>query len=117
MLFCVELDLSNNGVACRHSGHGCYEGVGRQVLELGHAQIGDGQEVVHCPEATGSGLGLMEQSVRGFYEGVGATIEHPRCGAYPAKCSVCCDPGGVHLPVRFGGVDGALIQAQDPIER
>ena len=50
------------------SGRG--KGVGGQVLELGHAQVGNGDEVAHRPEAPCCRLGLLQQAVHGFHVGI-----------------------------------------------
>ncbi len=46
------------------------KGVDRQILELGHAQVGDGDEVAHSPEAACCRLGLLQQAVHGLHIGV-----------------------------------------------
>lgn len=52
------------------------ERAGRQVLKLGHAQVGDGDEVAACPEAPSSALGLLQQPIHGLDEGVAAVNDH-----------------------------------------
>lgn len=44
-------------------GEGCgrYEGVIRQMLELGHAQVSDGDEVLDVAETPGGGLRLLQR--------------------------------------------------------
>jgi len=42
------------------------ERAGRQVLELGHAQVGDSDEVAASPEAPCSTFGLLQQPVHGL---------------------------------------------------
>ncbi len=55
------------------SGPGRRERMSWQVLELGHAQVGDGDEVRRGADAA---LGLLEQSVHGLDEGIGAAVGH-----------------------------------------
>lgn len=52
------------------------ERAGRQVLKLGHAQVGDGDEVVACPEAPSRALGLLQQPIHGLDEGVATVNDH-----------------------------------------
>ncbi len=52
------------------------ERMSRQVLELGHAQVGDGDEVLARPEAARGALGLLHLPVHGLDEGVGAVVDH-----------------------------------------
>jgi len=44
---------------------------------LGHAQVGDSDEVAASPEAPCSTFGLLQQPVHGLDEGVAAVIHHP----------------------------------------
>ena len=46
------------------------------MLELGHAQVGDGDEVVEVAEASGGGLRLLEPPVHRLDVGVAAPVEH-----------------------------------------
>lgn len=46
-----------------------------QVLELGHAQISDGDEVDGRLEAARGALGLLKRPVHGLDEGVGAVVD------------------------------------------
>ena len=46
------------------------------MLELGHAQVGHGDEVLDVAEASGGGLRLLEQAVHRFNVGVAASVEH-----------------------------------------
>ena len=46
------------------------------MLELGHAQVGHGDEVLDVAEASGGGLRLLEQAVHRFDVGVAASVEH-----------------------------------------
>ena len=46
------------------------------MLELGHAQVGDGDEVLARPEAARGALGLLQQPVHRLDEGVAAVIDH-----------------------------------------
>ncbi len=54
-----------------------HEQAGRQVLELGHPQVGGRDEVRAGSEAARSALGLLQQAVHGLHEGVAAVIHHP----------------------------------------
>ena len=36
------------------------------MRQLGHAQVGNGGEIFHSPEAPGGPLGLLEQAVHGL---------------------------------------------------
>jgi hypothetical protein len=70
MPFRVELDrryMPRNAEPKRGGGS---KRVGRQILELGHAQVGDGDEVAHCSEATSCRLGLLKLTVHGLHVGV-----------------------------------------------
>ena len=49
----------------------------RQMLEPGHAQVRDGNEVSGGSESPGSSLGLLQQAVHGLHIGVAATVQHP----------------------------------------
>jgi len=46
------------------------------VRELAHAQVGDADEGCRVLEAAGGTLGLLQQAVHGFDEGVAAVLEH-----------------------------------------
>ena len=46
------------------------------MLELGHAQVGDGDEVGRCAKAPCGALGLLQQAVHGLDEGVGSVVDH-----------------------------------------
>jgi hypothetical protein len=47
------------------------------MLELGHPQVGDRDEVRAGSEAARIALGLLQQAVHGLHEGVAAVIHHP----------------------------------------
>ncbi len=47
-----------------------------QVLELGHSQVGDGDEVGCGSEAASGALGLLQQAVHSCDEGVRSVIDH-----------------------------------------
>lgn len=47
-----------------------------QMLELGHAQVGDGDEVRCCAEPASGALGLLQQTVHRLDEGVGSVVDH-----------------------------------------
>ena len=47
-----------------------------QMFEFGHAQVGDGDEVACCAEASCGALGLLEQAVHGFDKGVRSVVDH-----------------------------------------
>lgn len=63
-------------IAAKGTGYCRHERVVRQVLELGHPQVSDGDEVLGRPEATGGGLGLLQEPIHGLDEGIAAAIEH-----------------------------------------
>ena len=46
------------------------------MFELGHTQVGDGNEVGRCAEAASGPLGLLEQAVHGLDEGIRAVVDH-----------------------------------------
>ena len=46
------------------------------MLELGHVQIGDGDEVGRRAEPARGALGLLQQTVHGLDEGVGSVVDH-----------------------------------------
>ena len=46
------------------------------MFELGHAQVGYGDEVLDVAEALGGGLRLLEQALHRFDVGVAASVEH-----------------------------------------
>ena len=48
----------------------------RQVLELGHAQISNGDEGRGCSEAPRGALGLLQHAVHGFDKSIGPVISH-----------------------------------------
>ena len=50
---------------------------GRQIRELGHAQVSNGNEVLARPEAPCGTLGLLQQAVHRLHEGIAAVIDHP----------------------------------------
>ena len=50
--------------------------VDRQMLGLGHAQIGDGNEVAGGPEPPGRSLGLLQQAVHGLHIRIAALVQH-----------------------------------------
>lgn len=47
------------------------------MLESGHAQVRDGNEVSRGSESPGSSLGLLQQAVHGLHIGDAATVQHP----------------------------------------
>ena len=55
---------------------GVHEGGDGEMGEFAQTQVGDGDEVGGGSEAAGGALGLLEQAVHGFDEGVGAMVEH-----------------------------------------
>lgn len=55
------------------SGH---QRVGGQMGELGHAQVGDVDEVLHRSEATRCRLCLLQQPVHGLHVGIAAPVQH-----------------------------------------
>ena len=67
-------------------GHRRRERAGRQVLELGHAQVGDGDEVLARPEAARGALGLLQQPVHRLDEGVAAVIDHAAHRLFVISC-------------------------------
>ena len=58
--------------------HGLQQGIGRQVFELGHTQVGDGDEVCGGSEASGSTLGLLQQPVHRLHVGMLRLSSMPR---------------------------------------
>ncbi len=77
MPFPVEIDFSTDmTVAPVVADDGRHQGVLRQMLELGHAQVGHGDEVLDVAEASGGGLRLLKQAVHRFDVGVAASVEH-----------------------------------------
>ena len=46
------------------------------MLELGHAQVGDGDEVRCGAKAARGALGLLQQTVHRLDEGVGSVVDH-----------------------------------------
>ena len=50
--------------------------VGGQMLELGHPQIRDGNEVGRCSEASGGALGLLQQAVHRLHIGITSVVQH-----------------------------------------
>ena len=50
--------------------------MGGQMVELGHAQVGDGDEARCCAEAACGALGLLQQTVHRLDEGVGPVVDH-----------------------------------------
>ena len=48
----------------------------RQMLELGHAKVGDGDEVGRGAEAPCGALGLLKQTIHGLDEGVGSVVDY-----------------------------------------
>lgn len=46
------------------------------MLELGHTQVSDCDEVLDVSESSGGPLGLLEQAVHRFDIGVAAPVEH-----------------------------------------
>lgn len=63
-------------IAAKGTGYGRHERVVRQVLELGHPQVGDGDEVLGRPKAPSGGLGLLQQAIHCLDEGIAAAVEH-----------------------------------------
>ena len=57
-------------------GDGGNQGVGGQMLELGHPQVGDGDEVLHGAEASGCCFGLLQQPVHRLDVSIAVPIEH-----------------------------------------
>ena len=51
MPFRVELDIRHSGGLARRPVPLPVQGIARQVLEFGHAQVGDGDEVGGSPES------------------------------------------------------------------
>ena len=46
------------------------------MLELGHAKVGDGDEVGRGAEAPCGTLGLLKQAIHSLDEGVGSVVDH-----------------------------------------
>lgn len=46
------------------------------MFELGHAQVGHGDEVLCFAETSGGGVRLLEQAVRCFDVGIAAPVKH-----------------------------------------
>ena len=44
--------------------------------QLGHAQVGNGSEILHSPETAGGPLGLLKQAIHGLDVGIAAAVEH-----------------------------------------
>ena len=47
------------------------------MLEPGHAQVRDGNEVAGCLESPGRSLGLLQQPVHGLDIRIAAFVQHP----------------------------------------
>jgi hypothetical protein len=75
------------------------------MLELGHSQVGDRDEVARGPEPPGSSLGLLQQPVHRLDKSVAAVLGHathdgplvvpqvpeaPAQAAKPAECDANC---------------------------
>lgn len=48
----------------------------RQMGQLGHAKVCDGDEVACRSEASCGAFGLLQQAVHGFDEGIGSVVQH-----------------------------------------
>ena len=57
-------------------GHRRLQRVAGQMLELGHPQIRDGNEVGCRSKASGSTLGLLQQTVHGLHISIAAVVQH-----------------------------------------
>ena len=47
------------------------------MFELGHPQVGDGDEVLRRAEPARRALGLLQQAIHGLHVGVAALVQHP----------------------------------------
>ena len=62
----------------REAGRSMFERIGRQMLELGQPQVGNGDEVLARPEATSGPLGVLHQSVHRLHKRIAAPLLHAR---------------------------------------
>ncbi len=56
--------------------HSRCKGICRQMLELGHPEVGDGDEMLRRAETVCCVLGLLQQAIHGFHAGVAALVQH-----------------------------------------
>lgn len=77
MPFRMEIDNSyamhEHTIIARNCGG---QGVERKLLELGHAQVDNGNRVFHRSKTSGCCFSLLQQTVHGLDIGVAASVQH-----------------------------------------
>lgn len=112
--------------------------MGRELLEFGHSQVSDGDEVARGSESASGALGLLQRAVHGLDKGVRAVVGHAAhdgVGAFgdrlgellerveptasrPAQPRVQFSPSDLPIVARCGSrIDRAQRRLQPPCAR